>query len=94
LIDGGHCSTKLTVFIFKIEMDKHLINVFNLEPNSNYITPLDKFKLFRNFDAYLTALHDYASQHKLTELEEFYYKIETDPRRRFVYELSETYFDN
>jgi hypothetical protein len=75
-------------------MDNHLIQVFNLEPNSNYITPLDKFKLFRNFDAYLTALHDYASQHKLTELEEFYYKIETDPRRRFAYGISQTYFDN
>jgi len=75
-------------------MDKHLINIFNLESNSNHITPLDTFKLFRNFDAYLAALHEYASVNKLTELERFYYNIETDPRRRFVYEISQTYFDN
>jgi hypothetical protein len=75
-------------------MDQHLINVFHLESNSNDITPLDTFKLFRNFDAYLTTLHDYASQNQLTELEEYYYRIETDPRRRFLYNISQTYFDN
>jgi hypothetical protein len=75
-------------------MDKHLIKVFNLESNSNYITALDLFKLYRNFDAYATTLHDYASKNKLTELEEYYYRFETDPRRRFVYNISQTYFDN
>jgi len=75
-------------------MDEYLINIFHLESNSSHITPLDTFKLFRDFDAYLTALHTYASQHELTELEQYYYNIETDPRRRFFYELSQTYFDN
>jgi len=75
-------------------MDKYLIDVFKLEPDSNHITPLDKFKLLRNFDAYLAALHEYASKNKLNQLEEFYYNIETDPRRRFQYGLSQTYYDN
>ncbi|CAF1431616.1 unnamed protein product [Adineta steineri] len=75
-------------------MDKHLINTFHLEANPNDQTPLDKFKLFRNFDVYLSTLHDYASKHELNELEQYYYKIETDPRRRFFYNVSQTYFDN
>lgn len=75
-------------------MDKHLINIFRLESNSNHTTPLDTFKLLRDFGAYLAALQEYASQNKLTELEEHYYQIETDPRRRFLYNVSQTYFDN
>ena len=78
----------------KEKMDQYLIKTFNLEPNPNHLTPLDQFKVFRNFDAYLTALNDYASNNQLTEIEEFYFRIETDPRRRFAYELSQTYFDN
>lgn len=75
-------------------MDKHLIEVFHLESNPNHTTPLDQFKLLRNFDAYLTALHEYAANHQLNDIEKYYYEIETDPRRRFVYNISQTYFDN
>ncbi|UJR07799.1 hypothetical protein I4U23_012081 [Adineta vaga] len=75
-------------------MDKYLIQRFDLESNSNHQTPIDTFKLFRDYNAYQTALHDYALKHQLTDLEEYYYQIETDPRRKFLYEISETYFDN
>jgi hypothetical protein len=34
-------------------MDKYLISVFNLESNPNHMTPIDTFKLFRNFDAFV-----------------------------------------
>lgn len=75
-------------------MDKHLIKVFNLEPNANHNTPIDQFKVFRNFDAFIAALKDYASKNKLTELEQYYFDIETDPRRKFFYGISQTYFNN
>lgn len=75
-------------------MDKFLIKTFDLESNSNHITPFDNFKLFRNFDTYISALNDYASKNQLNDIEEYYYKIETDPRRRFAYQISQTYFDN
>jgi hypothetical protein len=75
-------------------MDKHIINVFKLEPNVNDITPLDTFKVFRDFDAFVTVLRDYASQHKLTDIEQFYFDIETDPRRKFVYTISQSYLEN
>ena len=75
-------------------MDKHLINVFNLESNANDITPIDKFKLFHNFDAFVATLQDYASKHKLTDVEQAFFDIETDPRRKFLYRLSQTYYNN
>jgi hypothetical protein len=75
-------------------MDKYIINAFNLEPNVNNITPIDKFKLLRDFDAFIAALKDYESQHKLTEIEQYYFNMETDPRRKFFHRISETYFDN
>ncbi|CAF4781698.1 unnamed protein product [Rotaria sp. Silwood1] len=75
-------------------MDKHIIKLFNLEPNVNNITPLDLFKAYRNFDAYIAALQEYASQHELTEVEKFYFDFETDPRRKFFYEINQTYFQN
>jgi len=37
-------------------MDKHVINVFHWEDNVNNITPIDKFKLFRDFDGFIAAL--------------------------------------
>ena len=73
-------------------MDKHIIKVFNLESNPNDITPIDTFKLFRNFDAFTEALRAYASEHQLTDVEQFYFEIQTDPRRQFFYRLSQTYF--
>lgn len=75
-------------------MDKHIINVFNLESNPNHMTPVDTFKLFRNFDAFIAALQDYASKNQLTDVEQFYFDIETDPRRKFFYRLSQTYWSN
>lgn len=75
-------------------MDKHLVNVFNLESNVNNITPIDKFKIFRDFDCFISVLKDYASQHELTEVEQFYFNIETDPRRKFFYQISQSYYYN
>lgn len=75
-------------------MDKHLVKVFNLEPNVNNITPIDKFKVFRDFDRFINVLKEYASEHKLTEIEEYYYNIEIDPRRKFFYQVSQTYYNN
>ncbi|CAF1104406.1 unnamed protein product [Adineta ricciae] len=75
-------------------MDKFLVERFDLEPNSNDETPIDSFKLLHDFNAYQTALHEYASKHQLTDFEEYYYRIETDPRRKFLYDVSQTYFDN
>ncbi|CAF3798067.1 unnamed protein product [Rotaria magnacalcarata] len=79
---------------FETLMDKHIISVFNLEPNVHNLTALDKFKVFRNIDAFTAALQDYASHHKLTEIEQYYFNIETDPRRKVLYEISQTYFNN
>ncbi|CAF3690342.1 unnamed protein product [Adineta steineri] len=75
-------------------MDKYLIEVFNLEPNVNHITPLDEFKLHRNFDAFTAALKEYALKNKLTDVEQFYFNIETDFRRKPIYQISQTHFDN
>lgn len=75
-------------------MDKHLINVFQLEPNPNDITPIDLFKLFRDFDAFVGALKDYASKNELSNVEQFYFDLETDPRRKFFYRISQTYYQN
>ncbi|CAF2528008.1 unnamed protein product [Rotaria sp. Silwood2] len=75
-------------------MDKYIINLFNLESDVNNITPLDIFKTYRNLDAYNKALQDYASQHQLTEVEQFFFNMETDPRRKFFYRISQTYFHN
>ena len=75
-------------------MDRYLVEKFQLEPNVNDNTPIDTFKVFRDYDAFLTALHDYASAHQLTDLEQFYFEIETDPRRRFLYGISQTHMDN
>lgn len=75
-------------------MDQYLIKIFHLESNPNHNTPLDQFKLCRDFDGYLTALHHYASENQLTDNEKFFYEVETDPRRRFLYNISQTYFEN
>jgi len=76
------------------EMDKHIIKVFDLEANPNDITPIDWFKLFHDFDAFVSTLKDYASKNHLTNVEQFYFDLETDPRRKFFYRLSQTYYHN
>ncbi|UJR38341.1 hypothetical protein I4U23_031011 [Adineta vaga] len=75
-------------------MDKYLIKTFDLVPNVNHITAIDKFKLYHDFNRFLTVLKEYASEHELTNIERFYYEFETDPRREFFYRLSQTYFGN
>lgn len=75
-------------------MDQHLIRVFNLEPNVNDVTPIDEFKLFRDFEKFVATLREYASQHQLNDLEKFYFEMETDPRRKFLISIGQTYFNN
>ncbi|CAF1341849.1 unnamed protein product [Adineta ricciae] len=75
-------------------MDKYLIEIFDLEANVNDITPIDKFKLYRDFDRFINALKEYASKNELTNIEQFYFDFETDPRREFFHRLEQTYFDN
>ena len=75
-------------------MDRYLVEKFHLEPNVNDITPIDTFKVFRDYDACLAAFNDYASTHQLTDLQRFYFDIETDPCRRFLYGISQTHMDN
>jgi hypothetical protein len=76
------------------QMDTYLVSQFDLESNVNHMTPLDPFKVFRQFDKFVAALRDYASGHTLTDLEQFYFDLETDPRRRFLYGISQTHMDN
>ncbi|CAF4033870.1 unnamed protein product [Rotaria sp. Silwood1] len=75
-------------------MDQYLIQKFGLVSDINDFTPIDEFKVFRNFDAFTDALNEYPSSHELTDLEQYFFKIQTDPRRRFLYRLSQNYFDN
>ncbi|CAF3348106.1 unnamed protein product [Rotaria socialis] len=78
-------------------MDKHIRNVFNFESNVHNVTTLDIFKVFRNIDAFTAVLQDYASQHKLTDIEQYYFDVETDPRRKFLYQIiliTKPIFDN
>lgn len=75
-------------------MDKHLIKVFDLEPNVNDITPIDCFKLLRDFEKFISTLHEYAAKNQLNDIEKYYFDLETDPRRKFLESISETYFNN
>ena len=75
-------------------MDKHLIRVFNLEPNVNDVTPIDQFKTVRDFDKFLSVVHEYASKNELTDSEKYFFDIQTDPRRKFLEGISQTYFNN
>lgn len=75
-------------------MDKYLVQVFDLEPNPNNFTPIDQFKIYRDFDKFIETIKNYAAKNQLTKYEEFYLKSFIDPRRRFQDQVSQTHMNN
>jgi len=75
-----------------MQLADYLIKKFGLQPDKTLMSALDIFKMYRDYDGYITALTEIQPQ--LTGYDAHICQLELDPRRRILYLLTQNHFTN